>query len=181
MRGHLKRTVIIAMVPVRMMQVSVDKVIGMVAVRNRFMTATRSMLVRRIMSGTAMVRRAAIRVPGAHLNNMLIDMILMRMVKVAVMKIVDVAVVPNGHVATACPMGVRVIGVDRMIVRSHGLSFLCKPESFLVRRVIDGIADEIEKVGIGDRIKKGRAHGSSRGRICFATCPRAGNVITLHY
>jgi len=51
---------IIAMVAVRMMQMTVDQIINVIAVRHRFMAASRPVHVVGTMAGTMMVRGAAI-------------------------------------------------------------------------------------------------------------------------
>jgi hypothetical protein len=109
------------MVAVRMMQMSVDEIVGVIPVRHRFVTAARTMPMRRIMSAATVVGRAAIGVGCAHLDDVLVDVIFMRVMQMTVVKIVDVAVVPNRDMTAARFMRVRVVGVNRMIVRSHGL------------------------------------------------------------
>lgn len=53
---------IIAMVAVRMVQVAIDQIVDVVAMRHRFVTASGPMLVVGIVTSTAMIRCATIRV-----------------------------------------------------------------------------------------------------------------------
>jgi hypothetical protein len=120
---------IIAVVAVRMMQVSLDQIIGMVPVRHGFMAAARAMTMSRIMTAAAVVRRAALGIRGAHFNDVLVDMILVRMMQMAVMKIIDVSLMPDRDMPAARSMDMGMIGVNRMIMRSHAF--------FLSRGLVD--------------------------------------------
>ena len=62
MRDYRQRTMIIAMIAVGMVQVSIDQIIDVITVRNCRMSAAGSMPMRRIVSATAVLRRAAIRI-----------------------------------------------------------------------------------------------------------------------
>jgi hypothetical protein len=82
-----------------MMEVSTHQIVSVIAVRNRFVPASGSMLMvlivtTAIMSGRA--RRGISRVYGHH---MLINMPLMRVVHVSVMEIIRVSFVFNGCVS----------------------------------------------------------------------------------
>ena len=110
---------IITVVAVGMVQMTVDKIIHMVAMRNCFVTAARPMNVSSIMSGAAMVGRATIRIPVTHFNPMLVDMIGMRMMKMAVVEIIHVVAMPDGNVAAAGSVRVIVVGVMRKIASGH--------------------------------------------------------------
>ena len=50
------------MVPMRVMQVAIDQIVDVVAVRDRFVTASRSVHVARIVSGAPMLGRAPVRI-----------------------------------------------------------------------------------------------------------------------
>jgi hypothetical protein len=86
---------VVAMIAVRMMQPSVHEVIDVVAVRDGFVTAPRAVRMPR----TSHVRRALRRVCLADRQHMLIDVVVMRVVQVAVVQIVDV---PSWRIAV-CP------------------------------------------------------------------------------
>ncbi|MFA5952796.1 MAG: hypothetical protein WC807_21265 [Hyphomicrobium sp.] len=65
---------IIAMVPMRMMQAAIDEVIDMVTVRHRLVTTSGAVLV----TLTSNFRGATHRVFGAYRDGMLVDVIAMR-------------------------------------------------------------------------------------------------------
>ena len=60
MSDDLKRAMVIAMVTVRMMKVAVDKIIDVIAMRHRLMSAPRAVHVPRLVAAAAMIRRASI-------------------------------------------------------------------------------------------------------------------------
>jgi hypothetical protein len=84
-----------------MVQVSVDQVIGVVPVRHGFVAAARTVSMHGVVPAAAMLRRAAIGVGRAHLDDVLVHVIFMRVMEMTIMKIVDVAVVSNRGVTTA--------------------------------------------------------------------------------
>jgi hypothetical protein len=110
---------VIAVVAMGMVQVTVDEIVDMIAMRDRFVAAARSMNVSSVMSGAAMVWRATIRVLVAHFNAMFVHMIRARMVKMAIVEIIHMAAVPDSNVAAAGSMHVIVIGVMRKIGSGH--------------------------------------------------------------
>lgn len=122
LRHDLQRTVIVAVVAVGMMQVSIDQIVDMISVGHRLVTAIRSMAVSRVMPAAAMLGRTAIRVCRTDLDDVLIDVIVVRVMQMAVVQVVDVTVVPDCDVAAALAMDVRMIGVNGMIVCGHGSS-----------------------------------------------------------
>ena len=135
---------IVTVAVVRMVQVTIYKIVDMIAMRDRFVAATRAMDVSSIMSGAAMVRRAAIWVVVAHLNAMFVHVIGVRMVKMTIVEIVHVVAVPNGDVAAIRSMYVVVVGMMRKIASAHlmGLS-----SSVLLASVCDSVLDEFEDIG----------------------------------
>lgn len=112
---------IIAMITVRMMEVSVDKIIDVIAVGYRLMSAPRAVHMPRLVTAAAVIRRASIGIFRAHLDDMLIHVIAVRMMEMAIMQIVDVVGVTNGRVATAGAMLMVVIRMMREIASAHCL------------------------------------------------------------
>jgi hypothetical protein len=108
------------MVPVGMMQVAVDQIVDVVAVRHRLVPAPGSMHVARLVTGAAVLRRAAVRIARRDLDHVLVSMIAMRMVQVTIVKIVDVIAVANGRMAAIGAVLMRVIGVFRICASGHG-------------------------------------------------------------
>ena len=95
----------------RVMQVAGDAVVDVIAVRHRLMAATRAVNMAGRVTAAAMVRGAALRIVAGHLDHMLVDMAVMRVVQMAVMQIVDMAAMPHGRVAAARPMLVGMFGM----------------------------------------------------------------------
>jgi hypothetical protein len=68
------------MIAVRMMQVAVDEVVDVIAVRYRFVPASRRVHMPRFMAAAVVVRRTTVRIFCADLEPMLVYVITMRMV-----------------------------------------------------------------------------------------------------
>ena len=105
-----QRTVIVAVIAVRMMEASVDQVIKVVPVRNHLMAAARTMAMRRIVSGSTMLRVAPIGIRGTNFNHVFISAPLFHMLQVAMVEIINVILMLNGNMAAARTMHMRLIG-----------------------------------------------------------------------
>ena len=104
---------IVAMVTVRMMQMSIDEIVHMIAVRHRLMPTVRTVLMGRFMCAAVMCRRAGIGIFIRDLNAMLFHLtILALMMQMPIVEIVCVAVVLNRGVPTVGAMLVVVIVVQ---------------------------------------------------------------------
>ena len=99
------------MIPMRMMQVTVNEIVDMIAVGHSRMTATRSVNVTSLVTAACMIRRAVIGIVGAHIQRMLIDVVAVRMVQVPVMKVVDMVAVLDCGMSAIRAMNVGVIGM----------------------------------------------------------------------
>lgn len=108
---------VVAVVAMRMMKPAVDQVIDVIAVRDGFMPTARAVPMARLM--VAAVRRALVRVFRADFDLVLVDVIAVRMVQVAVMKIVDVVAMPDCRVAAGRSMLMFMLGVMRLIAGAH--------------------------------------------------------------
>jgi len=86
------------MVAVRMVQVAVDQIVDVIAVRHGFMAASRPVHVVGSMAGALVVRGAAIGVSLRNFDDVLIDVVAMRMLQVTVLQIIDVVAVVDGRV-----------------------------------------------------------------------------------
>jgi hypothetical protein len=98
------------MIAVGMVQVSIDQIIDVAAMGNRLMTAARAMPMRRIMAAAAMIGRAALGIFFCHLDHVFIGATRMRMLEMAVVEVIDVAMMSNRDVTAAGPVNVRMIG-----------------------------------------------------------------------
>ena len=115
---QLQRTMVVAMIAVRMVQPSIDWIIHMSPMGDRLVAAIWTMLMRCIMPFRRPIGRAAIRVLGCYFDDMLMDAAAFNVLEVPLIKIIDVVCVPNRDVATSRPMNVRLGS------RSHALPFL---------------------------------------------------------
>lgn len=104
--------VIVAVIAVRMMQVAVDQVVGMVAVGNGFMAAIRAVDVPLRMGTTIMAGRAGGRIGATDSHGVLFDRaIRVYMMKMAIMKIIDMIAMLERGVPAAGTVLVGVMGV----------------------------------------------------------------------
>jgi hypothetical protein len=86
---------IIAVIPVGMMQVSVDQIVDVIAVRHRLVPASRTVHVPAVVPAAPVLRRAPVRIGGRYLDRVLVHVILVHMVEMAVVEIVDVIAVAD--------------------------------------------------------------------------------------
>jgi hypothetical protein len=108
--GGGQRPVVIAVIAVRMMQMAVDQIVDVIAVRHRFVTAAGAMLVvRRVCA--ALVRVTAFRVLGVDFDPVFVDVVAVRVVKVTIVQIVLMLAVLHGDMAAARAVPVRMVDV----------------------------------------------------------------------
>jgi len=79
-----QRTMVIAMVAMRVVQVAVYQVVDVVAVRNGFVSAAWAVHVVGGVCAARVLRGADLRIGGGHGDDVLIHVVAMRMVQVAV-------------------------------------------------------------------------------------------------
>jgi hypothetical protein len=101
--------VVVAVIAVRMVQVAVDEIVDVIAMRHGFMAAPRSVNVARVVAAAA--RLALVRIFGAHVEPVLVYMIAVRMMQMTVMQIVNVTVVLDCSVSTVRAMLMVVVSV----------------------------------------------------------------------
>ncbi|MGH6663490.1 MAG: hypothetical protein ACREB2_01120 [Pseudolabrys sp.] len=90
----------------------------MIAMRDGLVPAVRTVLV-----CAAGFGRAAHGIFGADLDDMLVDMILVHVMKVTIMKIIDVAAMPDRGMTAIQAVFVRMVGMV-LLGASHAVSFL---------------------------------------------------------
>ena len=110
---------VVAMVAMRMMQVSIDQIIDVIAMRHGFVSAARPMHVSGVMPRAAVLRRAGIGIGRGHLDHMLVDMIAMGMMQMAVMEVVHVTAMLHGRVPATGAMDMRMVGMRRVLAVGH--------------------------------------------------------------
>jgi hypothetical protein len=103
--------VIVAVIDVRIMQVITDAVVGVVAVGHRLMPATRAMGMSGVMPTTGMTGGAMVRVGSRHRDHVLVDVPFMRMMEMAIVKVVCVPIVAHRLMAAAGIMLMRMTGM----------------------------------------------------------------------
>ena len=133
LRGDLHRTMIVAMIAVGVMQMPVDQIVDMVAVRHRLVATARAMLMVLVVSATGMVGRAGSWIVGAHLDRVLVDVIAVRVMEMTVVQIVEVIAVLDGGMAAGRPVLVGMVSVDLVVVRGHDIHpFVEEPQCLSV-------------------------------------------------
>lgn len=103
---------VIAVTVVRVVEMALDQVIGVVAMRHRRMATAGAVGVTGGVAGAAMVRRALGRIGRVDPDRVFIDVIAVDVVQVPVVQIVDVAGVQDGGMAAAGTVNVIVSRVD---------------------------------------------------------------------
>lgn len=120
---------VIAVIAVWVVQVTIDQVVDVVAMRYGGVAAARAVGVIRRVTRTAVLRGARGRVSRVDLEDVLVEVPVVRVVEVTVVEVVDVVPVADRRVAAARAVDVVVRVVD---VVAHALSSragLC-PASF---------------------------------------------------
>ncbi|MGF6696044.1 hypothetical protein OKW38_000655 [Paraburkholderia sp. MM5496-R1] len=108
---------VVAMIAVRMVQVAVDQVVDVIAMRYRFVAACRPVDMSRLM--TAAVRSTLIRIFCAHLQPVFVHVIAMGMVQVAIVQIVSVIAMPDRSVSAVRTMLMVMMGMMRFVAGAH--------------------------------------------------------------
>jgi hypothetical protein len=103
--------VIVAVIPVGMMQMPVDQIVDVVAVRHGLMPASGTVHVRAVMPSAPVPGCTAVGIGRRHLDAVLVDVVAVHMMQMAVVQIVDVIAVANGRVPARPAVLVRVIDV----------------------------------------------------------------------
>jgi hypothetical protein len=111
--------VIVAMVAVRMVKVAIDEIVDVVAVRDGLMSASRPVHMPRLVSCATVIGRAAIRVLGRHFNDVLVDVIGMRVVQMPVVQVVDMIAVAHRRMSAGGAMLMCMIGMMRLGALCH--------------------------------------------------------------
>lgn len=118
---------VVAVVAVRMVQMPVHQVVDMITMRHRLMAAARTMDMVCGMSTAVMFGRADVRIRRAHCDDMLVDMIPVRMVQMTIVQVIDMALVHHRGVTTARSVLMGMVRMVRFVASRHGhlLKFRC--------------------------------------------------------
>ena len=134
MQNHRQGAVIVAVIPMRMMQAPTNEVVNVVAVRNRLMAAVRAVLVSRFMPTGPVLKRASIGIRFAHFDDVFLCMPVTDVLQMTMVQIIDVIPMANSGVATTYAMDVRTFA-STLIGRGHGISFpKLRPPAFINSR-----------------------------------------------
>jgi len=117
--GKFNRAVVVAMIAVWVMQVAVDQIVDMIAVRYRLVSASGPVNVIRGMGATIMVRRTSIRIFRADLDPMFVYVVTMWMMQMPIMQIVDVVAVPDSGMSAVRAMLMVMVGMMRFVACAH--------------------------------------------------------------
>jgi hypothetical protein len=110
---------IIAMAVMGVMQPPVHQVVDVITVGHCLVSAVWAMRVR-----AHPVRRAARGIGVVDLDNVLVDVILVHVVQMAVVEVVDMAIVAHSSVPAARTMLMSVTGMMLLVTGNHGLARL---------------------------------------------------------
>jgi hypothetical protein len=138
------------MVAMLMVKPPIDEIIDVIAVRDGFMTATRSMNMAVFVANMILQRMAAIRIRCRHFDDVFIDMVAMGVVEMSIMKIIDMIPMLHGHMAATGAVFVIVMFVMGEIAVAHG-DFLSS--SMMLASMLDGVFNQGKNVIVGNRIK----------------------------
>lgn len=116
---NLNRAVIVAVIAVRMVQVSVYQIVDVVAVRYRLVPAAGAVTVARLVAAAGVIRRAAIGIFAAHFQHVLVNVVAVRMMEVTIVEIINVVAVANRGVPTVFTVRVIVIFVVLQVTAGH--------------------------------------------------------------
>ena len=107
--GHLERPVVVAVVPVRVMEMTVDEIVDVVAVGHRLVSAAGAVDMALLVTGASVLGGAGGRIPLAHLDHVLVHVVAVGVVEVAVVEIVHMVTVLDGDVAATGAVDVFVV------------------------------------------------------------------------
>jgi hypothetical protein len=139
---------VVTMIAVGMVQPTINEIIDVVAMGHGFVPARRSMRVR-----AAHFWRALHRIGGIDGHDMLIDMIPMHVMKMAIMEIIDMAIMADRHMPTIGAMLVVVIGVVLFGAGGHPVFPLFDWGGLLTfSGMFDGAFHQTQNVSVGKRI-----------------------------
>jgi hypothetical protein len=108
--------VVVAVITVRVVQATADKVIDVIAVRHALVSTGWAMYV----TCAALPWSALRRICGARLDDMLIDVVSVRMMQVPIMQVVDMIAVTDGSMTASRTMLMRMVCVCGARAGRHG-------------------------------------------------------------
>ena len=116
---------IIAVLIVRVMEMPIDQIVDMIAVRHRFVAATGAMCMGLRMASAKVFGRAIFRIVACNSNYMFISVIPVLVMQMPVMQIIDMIIMHDTRMAALRPVWMSMIFVLWQVTISH-LAFLLK-------------------------------------------------------
>jgi hypothetical protein len=115
---------VITMAIVLMVQVAIDQVVDVVTMGNGFMATSRTVDMVSCMAAAIVTLRTISRVLGADFNDMLIDMTLVRVMKMTVMQVVDMVAMTHCSMSAVGAVLMVMVFVSNAFFFHFVLSFL---------------------------------------------------------
>ena len=118
------------MIAVGMVQMTVNQIVHVIAVRHSFMATTRAVDMARVVRAARMALRALIGILGRDFDHVIVVMIAVRMQQMTIAQVIGMPVVIDGGVATVGTVVVFMIVVSIAFVHYSVLStskLLCNP------------------------------------------------------
>jgi hypothetical protein len=112
LRRDLHLAVVLAAAFLLMVQVSIDQVVGVIAMWDSFVSASRAVFVVSVVGLAFVPRLGDHRILDAHAQPVLVDVSFMNIVQMAVVQVVGVAFVFDGGVPASRTVLVRVVAVN---------------------------------------------------------------------
>ena len=116
---------VVAVAVVHVVEMAVDEVVDMVSVRDRLVAAAGAVHMVRLVAAARVLARAAVRVRGVDVDDMVIDVVAMGVMQVSVVEVVEVPVVHHGPMSASGSVDVRVLAGVRGVL-GHP-STVCPP------------------------------------------------------
>ncbi|HXJ21808.1 MAG TPA: hypothetical protein VMT03_16405 [Polyangia bacterium] len=101
--------VVVAMIPVVVVQMPGDQVVGVIAMGNRLVPTGRAVAMGAIVPAAIMACRAAVRVRGAHRHPMVVDVAGVHVVEVTAMEVVRMVGVLHGGMTASGAVLVAIV------------------------------------------------------------------------
>lgn len=99
----------------RAVQVTCHQIVHVSVVWHRFVSATRPVLMTRVVAATIVIRRAAVRIGGTHVQRMFINVVLVREMQVPVVEVIDVLAMDDGGMTAVGAVNMGMAFVSLMI------------------------------------------------------------------
>ena len=110
----------VAVIAVRVVEVAIDQIIDMVAMRHRLVAAVGSVHVGAVVPVAVVFGSATLGRLRVHSDDMLIDVVAMKMMQMPIVQVIHVAVVFDCGVTAVRAVGVIVV---RVLFTAHVISF----------------------------------------------------------